>query len=699
MIIKLSSLLLFSWFVCSAVQAQNRLIDSLQNELQLHPGHDSTRLMILNDLAYYYYSSDPARGIIVADSAIELALELNDTRRLASAYNYKGLNYASMGNDSIAIAWLNKCLSIHEKNGNKRGIASALHNMGISYANLSKYAEAMDCQQRALDLCKELDNKDGVAKTLNSIGVLFLYLSDYPHALDYYFQALHIHEEMKDTFNIGVVYTNIGLVYHHALNYKKSFQYQYDALKIFEKTDNEYQQQNSLGNLGNLYADSGDISKALSYYQRAMVINQKIENRSGIASVNMNMGTAFYKVQEYDEAFGYLNKALKLYKEMGNNYGAGSTINYLAGIYMNAGDDVLTRMNVPVSKKLDRALILQREGIDRGVKSGNLEIQRDGWQNLSIIYTRQKRYEDALEAYKKFVSFRDSIFNHDKQAEITRLSMQYAFDKKEAAENVRRNQEKAMEAAALDRQKLIKKMVMAGAVLLLLTGIAWFVFYKKRRDSEEGRNEARLRAEITDTEMKALRAQINPHFIFNCLNSIGEFIHHNNKEAADYYLSKFSKLMRRILENSEQKEVSLKDELQTLELYMKLEAMRLNQKFSFQIKVADGLDSENIMVPPLLIQPYVENSIWHGIAPKEGRGNILIDVRQQEDMIHCVVEDDGAGQIGKPERNKGYKSLGTQITSSRILLLNKVNKSNASVRYQDKEPGRRVEIKLPLNML
>src|SRR5205085_3446168 len=176
-----------------------------------------------------------------------------------------------------------------------------------------------------------------------------------------------------------------------------------------------------------------------------------------------------------------------------------------------------------------------------------------------------------------------------------------------------------------------------GSRILFIAAIASFIFYKRKRDAVEKQHEAEFKTEVSDTEMKALRAQMNPHFIFNSLNSISDYISKNNIPEADKFLSKFAKLMRLILENSERKEIPLQDDLKALELYMQLEALRMNNKFIHCIEVDKAIDASSTLVPPLILQPFVENSIWHGIANKEGKGKITITIKKEGDeMISCI---------------------------------------------------------------
>jgi len=281
--------------------------------------------------------------------------------------------------------------------------------------------------------------------------------------------------------------------------------------------------------------------------------------------------------------------------------------------------------------------------------------------------------------------------------------MQYEFDKKETLLKADLDKKEALANAEIKRQLIIKNSAMGGASVLLLAGAIIFVLYKRRRDAEEQKKESDFKAEVSETEMKALRSQMNPHFIFNSLNSIGDYISRNDNKAADNYLSKFAKVMRMILENSEQKEVSLADDLKALELYMQLESLRMNNKFTYEIQVDEAIDKEATLIPPLLLQPFVENSIWHGISKKQGTGKIVIIIKKEGDMINCIVEDDGIGRNQSSQQNSESmapekKSLGMKITKSRIDIINKLKKSKAGVQLFDLPQGTKVELRLPLEL-
>lgn len=208
--------------------------------------------------------------------------------------------------------------------------------------------------------------------------------------------------------------------------------------------------------------------------------------------------------------------------------------------------------------------------------------------------------------------------------------------------------------------------------------------------------------------MQALRAQMNPHFIFNCLNSINRYIVKSDQATASLYLTRFAKLIRLILDNSNSKTVTLTNELEALRLYIEMESIRFEKKFSYKIIVADDVQPDSIYVPPLIIQPYVENAIWHGLLHKEEAGELVIHInRTKSGMLECVIEDNGVGrEKAKELRSKsasGKKSLGMKLTEDRLALLNREAQFDSSVEVQDMKTqggearGTRVIVKIPID--
>ena len=233
---------------------------------------------------------------------------------------------------------------------------------------------------------------------------------------------------------------------------------------------------------------------------------------------------------------------------------------------------------------------------------------------------------------------------------------------------------------------------------LILVGLA-FVIYRRRIAGIN--KEARLRSDyeikLNELENSALRTQMNPHFIFNSLNTINSFISRNETMQAHQYISKFSKLIRFILDHSRQRKILLSDELEVLKLYIQIELIRFENKFKFELIIDEGIDTTTIELPPLVIQPFVENAILHGLLPLEKNGMLTIKIEHKGDLLWCTVEDNGIGREKAKELKKSYltkhKSHGIEITLKRIELFNKEHGKDLNVQITDiPEGGTRVEI-------
>ncbi len=251
------------------------------------------------------------------------------------------------------------------------------------------------------------------------------------------------------------------------------------------------------------------------------------------------------------------------------------------------------------------------------------------------------------------------------------------------------------------------------------TGLAAGIFFRNWQKSTEEKlkaEEDKRNAEIellqvkqktAEIEMKALRAQMNPHFIFNSLNSINKYILKNDHVNASRYLTRFAKLIRLILDNSNSKEVALSSELEALKLYIDMEMLRFTNKFTYQVFVDENVSADTLQVPPLIIQPYVENAIWHGLLHKESSGWLAISVMKSNDnMLQCTIEDNGIGRKKAKEMKSksanANKSLGMKLTQERISMLNQHTSLNASIQIIDLadsngEPtGTKVILKIPI---
>lgn len=249
----------------------------------------------------------------------------------------------------------------------------------------------------------------------------------------------------------------------------------------------------------------------------------------------------------------------------------------------------------------------------------------------------------------------------------------------------------------------------AGIIILALAGVYSLYRYRVSQLKKKQRLKSEYERKLANVEMSALLAQMNPHFLFNSLNSIDSYIIRNESKKASEYLNNFARLMRLILQNSRSNYISLKDELEALELYLQMESLRFKNKFTYSITVDETLDSNSIVIPPMLIQPYVENAIWHGLMHKTNgeEGKVELGVYKKENNLLCVIRDNGIGRKKAAElkelRQNNYKrSMGMQITEDRIEIINKLYNIDTSVRIYDIEnedgegKGTQVELTIPV---
>ena len=253
-----------------------------------------------------------------------------------------------------------------------------------------------------------------------------------------------------------------------------------------------------------------------------------------------------------------------------------------------------------------------------------------------------------------------------------------------------------------------QKWWFAALILISISSLAFsFYSYLLRQRKEREVLESQFRRELMEMEMSALRAQMNPHFLFNCLNSIKHFIIKNNPKDASRYLSKFSQLMRLILQNSKTPLVTLSHELKALELYMQMESLRFDNKFNFTVSVDEMVEADHIAIPPMILQPYVENAIWHGLMHKEGEGLLKIGVQRSNGSLNISIEDNGIGREKsmalKSKTATLRKSYGMQITSDRLALVKTIHNIETEVMITDlkdnlgRAVGTRVELVIPVS--
>nr|MBK9653842.1 tetratricopeptide repeat protein [Bacteroidota bacterium] len=669
---------------------------------------DSGMVKNLNELSFEIMYTNPDTALVLNIAALQLSQKINWPEGVGQCYNIFGSVHFVAGNFDSAIFYFNKALAhwtLLASQSNNKNIgafkiqqAKALSNMGLVNWNKGEYKKAIDFYLEALPIFETLKDTGKMATVLGNIGLVCNDEGDFKNALDYYFKALKMNEATNDNIGIANMLANIGLVYNNLEEYSKALDYNKRALKVNEQNGNEYDAIKQYANIGMIYhAKSEEFKKqekfaeADSNYTVALEFSFKslrMATDAGYEELKANsLGYIAYiysSNEEYAKAIDYNIQALKKEQELGNR-------NKVAFINGNLGS-IFTKM-----KKYSEGEKYLLTALNISDSIGAVLLQRDNHESLSKLYEETHDYKKALWHHQKMLAARDSIFNEEKSKEFTRKEMQYEFEKKEAATKAEHDKAEAISIVEIKRQKLIRNVTMGS---VFLGGLFAFMMV---RTTNRRRKEV-FEKTVSEVEMKALRAQMNPHFIFNSLQSIKKYILENEKNNAAEYLSKFAMLMRLILENSRKQEVTLEKDLSALEIYMQLEKLRFQNRFQYLIEVDAAIDKEDTLIPPLLLQPFVENSILHGVSAKEN-GVIKIIIAKRNQMLYCAIEDNGKGRNQNVKMEDGAEkkreSLGMKITQERLHIINQQKKVNATVNIvdlkdeQNNPAGLRVELLLP----
>ena len=665
--------------------AQKHEIDSLKQLLRNYKKTDTTKFLLYYDISRAYDDEDDKLSLKYSDSALYIAPKLeNKNKWLAKVFYRKGQNYYQYFHYKESLDSYQKAIHFALK-GKKTDelLGRIYHNTGLIYQYNDEYKKALGYHQKAFELFVKIKNEKLGLTALNSVGACYTNLNDYKKALNCYFQVLKIAETQNNESEMGLASGNIGLVFKRIGNFEKAYAYFEKAIAIYSKINDMRNLINTYQSYGTAKDSNNDQKGAIKLYEKGLRLATKPEYDNLKYDLINGLGVAYLAQKNYEKAIDFLKQSLVYYRENENKRKLSITNLHYSEVLTEAPDEILKKNNINPSEKYNLAISLLKENVKIDEKLEIPESLMYDKELLAKIYEKKGDYKNALHEFKDFQRLKDSLAFSENREEAIKKEMQYEADKKET-----------LAKAEIGKQKIIRNAIIAVSFIALLAGIFLFLGFRKRQKIKAEQKEILLKAEISETELKALRAQMNPHFIFNALNSIADYINKNDAKSADHYLGKFAKLMRGILENSEEKEIPLSEELKMLEFYMDLESLRFKNKFNYEVKIADDINPENTFIPPMILQPFVENSILHGLSKKENNGKITIHIDKIEDLLKCTIEDNGIGRKN-PNENLG-KSYGVKLTRERIALFEKSKNSDSGVFYTDLEAGTRVELRLPL---
>jgi uncharacterized membrane protein YciS (DUF1049 family) len=578
--------------------------------------------------------AQPKNAIVEADSLMKLLpIKMHDTARIDLLYKLGSAIHTRDINKAIAIE--QEAIALSEKINDQKRLIQGMRHLGYIYTGNGETAKSIAILQKVVRMTEKNDKQTAVIATV-FMSIAFQNQGDLVNALKYSLSAYNVLEERR------------------------------------KKRDYSDEMVGTPMRIGEIYLLLGKVDSAFYYLQESYNIMSayNMTNRYFSFHVPLLLSKIHLKRQETNLAHGFILEGFKNAHTFNDALGIAEADLGLANYYK--------QINQP-----DSTVIYAQSAIKNAQKMKRYSVILEAGALLKAWYQEHNNPVKALFYNDIAIAAKDSMGSAEKIREGQRLLFkdeQYQND---------------LNAAQVTYQnRLIQYILGAGFLILsLIAGIFYLNFKRKQKENLLLTNEIKLQesefqSKLAETEMTALRAQMNPHFIFNCLNSIKLFTLQNNADAASNYLTKFSKLIRLVLENSRSEKVTLENELTMLQLYMEMEAMRFNEKVQFKINIDEEIDAHFIHIPPLLLQPYIENAIWHGLMHKEEGGTVLLDLTMKNDnMLQVTITDDGIGRTAaaalKSKSATKNKSFGLKMTSERIGLINQLYKSDTQVRIED----------------
>lgn len=643
---------------------------------------------------------------------------LNDTSRIDYLNT---LSYSYILSQKKDSAQISAYLALKEAKSINyiHGIAVALSNQAyIAMYFYNDYIAEENLATQSIKWFNETNNKEGLDEAGVHLSEAWYGQSKFDKSLEaatkYYLTAQKDH----DTFKMLRSSIWIDGTYRKMGNYEQSFLTIQKRYELAAKSKNRIEIVSSSHLLGRLYALIGDYKSALSYYRKVRQLDDattRLRRSSEDAELlfEMEFAEVFFHNGQFDSAW----HQYQLFQPGKNDtahlrmyWVSTAEFYFMQGKYKQALENLL--LALPENKKrhdwdqasrnlvdigktylalklYPKVLQYGREGLEIATRIKARPYIRDSYNLLYQAYDHLDIADSAYLYFKKFNLIKDSILTDEVKARF----VSFDYEQKIGSLNNDKlidQQQMQIQQEQIKQKSLLTKMLIIGLIAVFFLGIIVVRnILLKRKNEEQLRKiaEEKLKVEKLESEkkqaelfrqkaelkMEALRAQMNPHFIFNSLNSINRFILKNDKTQASEYLVKFARLVRMILQNSQSSLITLEDELECLQLYLQLEAMRFNNKFSYAINIKNDVEPFAVKVPPLMIQPFVENAIWHGLMHKQDAGELTITISQDDQHLFISVKDNGVGrkeaEILKHKNNSEYKSVGLKVTAERIALV------------------------------
>ncbi|MEN8789355.1 MAG: tetratricopeptide repeat protein [Flavobacteriaceae bacterium] len=574
----------------------------------------------------------------------------------------------AMGENKSDTLWMKYFLEQSSKENYWDGASYAYNQLGDYYRNISYFSNAVKLHEAGLDAADRANNIEFRIMSLTMLGAVYRRNDGIKAALDYYQEALKLAESIHEPNNyiqssINNAINGIGNIYKSLEQYDLAISYFRNSLEYEQKLGNSRGLAINYQNIAECLEARGKLKESLENYETSLEFNKEVGSERIEVVNNYGIAHVYVHLDMVDEALVRLESILPAAEHLGDP-------EILSSVYIHLGWTLTRLGQFENAKKYleDGLAISEQYQLLANLSQANTFLH-DLWLELGD-------YNKALDYYKAAQSAKGEISND--------RNRRYVYDVISRSEVEKRSNQIEILAKENEIVKLRlrrnKNTLLVSALLLALFTIILYILYRQYQLKSDKK--------LLTLEQSMLRSQMNPHFLFNSLNSIKLYIINNETKNAVHYLNKFSKLIRKILEASSLKEISMAEELETVELYMNIENIRFSNEINFEIKVDEGIDPHIVKIPSLILQPFLENALWHGLSSKEGDKSVLVHVKKGEKgFIQIAITDNGVGREKAAELKKSKvlkrKSVGIDITKERLDNFSKDYQNSFNVEIVD----------------
>ncbi len=564
-----------------------------------------------------------------------------------------------------------------------------LLNQLTKYYTLRDISRSEILIKEAIDISEELGFSEGLGNSYTSYSIFYTQTGNYDKGLEYALKAKKIQDTIKDKEGLLLTNNCIARIYIDLEKPEEAIKIQLENLKFFKKDSLHPQKAGIHFYLANAYNGIDNLKEAELHYKKAKYIAEQTNFKTGIHIANSSLGILANRKGDFKDAIKYLESTLKFYEANNQLANIAHSNLEIAKPYANLG-------------YVNKAISFNNKAIKIYEEQKNLKSLQVAYLNQSNYYKKDSDYYKVNEFLEKYYKIKDSIFSSEKQVVIEDMQEKYETDKikkdKELAE-----QKNIVITAQKKQNKQYFIMAITSLGFLFLILLFYFQRIKIKRKAEflelelqETKKRMVLEKQYKNSELKSLKAQMNPHFMFNAMNSIQSLVLKGNKDEAYNYLTKFSSLIRENLNMSEKSFVYFDEELSLLKKYLELEKLRFRKNFEYSLIGVETI--KDIKIPSMIIQPFVENAIKHGLLHKtSGLKNVTIEFFQ-EDVFKCIITDNGIGIIAAKALNKikgKQDSFSTKAIQDRLSLLKEYYKLDIGFEYENVNEGTRIILKIP----